>query len=148
MLNNDLLTLVQSGLLSATNKTLDLANSYKVVKFRNILKDALRKYQAAEESILSECGITDVASFDSRRDELMKIESPDENQITELAELNDKFNRYLGFIRELRLDSCDVSDVKLMPYEQWFAFSKENSCVTPDIEDLLCGILWSEPEDC
>lgn len=148
MNNRELLIVAESGILNATNKSLDVASAYKVVKFRQVVKSALSRFQDSELNLLKECGINDPSAFDEELGMLRekKRTKDEEKRFKELAEI---LGKYLGMRDELLKEDADVSEAKVMPYEQWHAFLKENESlnVTAEIEDLLEGILWVAPAE-
>lgn len=146
MTNEEVIYLFQNGAQSVTNRCLDTAQAYKIVKFRNVIKRAFEKYQAEEEALLKECGIMDVVAFENRRSALEAIEARSEEEEKEFVDIMDTLTKYIGMRSELMADEADVSGLKAMPFADWHEFVKENS-LDAKMEDMLEGILWTAPEE-
>lgn len=150
MTNNELLNAVQNSngaILALENKTLSLPHAYKVIKLRKTLKSAFDKFLADEQALLEEVGVSDASAFDARQKELQEKDKLTKEEKSELEEMNAKIQRYIGLRRELLAESIDLSEIKAMPYDEWFRLKAENPSITIDIEDALMGIAWSEPEE-
>lgn len=150
MTNNELLNAVQNSngaILALENKTLSLPHAYKVIKLRKTLKSAFDKFLADEQALLEEVGVSDANAFDARQKELQEKDKLSKEEKSELEEMNAKIQRYIGLRRELLAESIGLSEIKAMPYDEWFRLKAENPSITIDIEDALMGIAWSEPEE-
>ena len=125
MKNLDIITLVNSGVITITALTLDSANSYKVIKFRNAVRKALANIEDTEKSILSDLGISDPQEVESRAKELSeKDRTPEETK--EFEELTSKIRKFNETRMEMLKEEVTLDGVKAMPYEQWHLLRKEN----------------------
>lgn len=150
MTNNQLVSAVMNSngaILALDNKSLSPAHAYKVIKLRNTLKKAWEKFLESEKGLLTEVGITDAAAFDARQKELGEKENKSKEEETELKEMNEKVARYAGLREALLEDQADFSEVKAMPYEEWFALKKDNPAISIEVEDALMNIAWTEPAE-
>ena len=154
--------LVKNGMMDITAHTLDAAHSYKVVKFKNILRDINRQADDMEESFYKELGIDD--KFSARFSELLNKEKLTKAEQTELDKFKDTDKRF-GEMRNAMLDEeADLKDAKVMPYEEWKKLQDENKDamliyrnaqgqvigkreLLMVFENELEGILWKAPEE-
>lgn len=157
--------MVNNGMMDITAHTLDAAHAYKVVKFKNILRDINRGVEESEKSFHKELAIDD--AFINRINELIKLESEgtiNKKDKEELAKLRDTDKRF-GEMRNAMLDEeANLSDVKIMPYEEWKKLQDENKDKKlyyrnrkgeiTDTRELLMvfeneleGVLWKAPEE-
>lgn len=145
MTNKDLIAVVEGGMLNATNRTLEISDAYKVVKFRNVIKTAFNRFRENEKSLLAEVGVMDAQVFDA---ELDGLRNKERNKAEEerFAELNKILSNYFGLRGELLNEEVNISEIKAMPYEQWYKFCQENIFITPELEDALENILWVAPD--
>lgn len=150
MRNIELVNAVQSSngaILALENKSLTIAHAYKAIKLRNVLKKAWEKFLADEQGLLVEVGITDAQAFDARQKELGEKDKRNKEEVAELKDMNEKVARYAGLREALLADEVDLSEVKTMPYEEWFKLKADNPAIGVDLEDALMGIAWSEPTE-
>lgn len=156
MKKSDILALVNAGALNATQHELSSAHSYKVFKFKSLLRKELAAIQEADGELLKECGIEDANLFDARLAELRKLEAPTKEEKKELDEMTEKLAKYLEQQKELYNEEVTL-DVKPIPYDEWAKLQNENKAVnflgnTKDVfsgyvEELLFGVLWKAPEE-
>lgn len=156
MKRSDVVTLVNAGALNATQHTLSSAHSYKVFKFKSLLRKELASLQEAEMELLKECGIEDGAFFDERLTALRKLEAPDDEEKKELADMTEKLQKYIEQRNELHNENVTL-DVKTIPYGEWVKLQNENKEVEINgmkhdvfsgyVEELLFGVLWTAPEE-
>ena len=156
MKKSDILTLVNAGALNATQHELSSAHSYKVFKFKSLLRKEFAAIQEADGELLKECGIEDGVSFDARLAELRKMESPTKEEKKELEAMTEKLAKYLGLQKELYNEEVTL-DVKPIPYDEWTKLQNENKAVSflgtekdvfsGYVEELLFGVLWKAPDE-
>ena len=156
MKKSDILTLVNAGALDATQHELSTAHSYKVFKFKSLLRRELKAIQETEGDLLKEMGIEDSVAFDARLAELRQKENP---TAKEKEELDDKTKQLKDFVEQRnQLYKEEVTlDVKPVPYEEWRKLQEENKAVkvmgrtsdvfSGEVEELLFGVLWKAPEE-
>lgn len=153
--------LFNEGMRDLTAHTLDAAHAYKVVKLKNVLRNVNEGINKADEALYKELGID--KAFIDRFDELLGKEKLNKKEEEELAKMKETDKR-LGEMREAMLnEEADLSEAKVMPYEQWKKLQDENKerilyyrdnrgVVTSTRELLLVyeekleNILWKAPE--
>lgn len=156
MKNIDIINIANAGVLNITAHDLDVAQSYKVFKFKKWVRNTLKSIQDDEKDLLAEVGITDAPAFDQRRSELLAKEERTAEEQTELDKLNGQAEGY--FNRQNELYNEEVTrEVKAMPYESWKKLQDENRAVEVNgkatdvlmgyVEDVLEGVLWEAPEE-
>ena len=154
--------LYQNGMNDLTAHTLDAAHAYKVVKFKNILRDVCNKINDSDQALYKELGIDE--AFIKRFDELNGKEKLTNKEQEELA-TKLATDKRLGEMRETMLsEEASLSEAKTMPYEQWKRLQDENKerilyyrdnrgniTGTKELlmvyEEMLEGILWVAPVD-
>lgn len=149
MKNKDVLTLVNSGCLSATYHTLSDDGAYNVYKFKKVVKSLLTSFLTEKVSIGRKLDIPDIATF-------LKTTKSGE-KLVQVSELLKK------------LSNADVpedafKDVSLLSYSEWRKLQEENKStsiafvdktgatrsIVQDVftgrtEELLEGVLWAAP---
>lgn len=126
--NNIIVALVNMGGTALTASTINVADAYKVIKFRRSLKKAFDEIADKERDILKDLGI-EVGDGGKL--------SGDEEKIKRFSELQ----------KALYEDQSEIES-KTMPYETWHELQKENKPLqNPLIEDALEGILWEAPAE-
>lgn len=156
MKNIDIINIANAGVLNITAHDLDVAQSYKVFKFKKWVKGILKSVDVDEKCLLEEVGITDAPAFDQRRSELLAKESKTTEEQAELDKLNSQAEGYFNRRNELYNEEVKP-EVKAVPYEAWKKLQDENSAVevngkatdilTGYIEEVLEGVLWEAPEE-
>ena len=149
MTNQEVRVLLFSGVLDATALTLPAKSAYKLYKLKSLRK-AIETIQDSEKELAVKAGIDDTSAFDTRMEELRKIETPTEAEEKEIAEMNQKLSTFNEMRFELYKEDADVT-ATAMVYEDWHELKKENHTKDRDIfspvETLLEGILWLAPEE-
>jgi len=141
MNNKTVFFLAQSGMLNVVAHTLDVAHAYKVVKFRNVMKALVEKAQKQESDLFAEAGIESPETYNEQLKAL-------EGNETEWKALAEKGARFRALQNELMAEEVDTSDIKAMPYDEWYKLCQENKdIITAEVEDALLGVLWKEPEE-
>lgn len=156
MKNIDIINLANAGVLNITAHDLDVAQSYKVFKFKKWVKNTLKAIQDDEKDLLSDVGIADAPAFDQRRSELLAKEEKTAEEQTELDKLNSQAEGYFNRRNELYNEEV-TPEVKAMPYEAWKKLQDENRAVevngkatdilTGYVEEVLEGVLWDAPAE-
>lgn len=156
MKKSDVITLVNAGVLSATQHEL-AGDGYKVFKFKSQLRKAFLALQEAESDLVKECGIEDPMAFDARMLELRQLEKRSDEEKKEFESMNEKLKNLIAQKKEL-YDEDVTFDVKIpLTYEEWVVLQNENRAVeignkkfdvfSGDVEELLFGLLWKAPEE-
>lgn len=150
--------------MDVTAHTIDAAHAYKVVKFKNILKNFMSDIDKMDEGFRKELNIDD--AFIAR---INILTDKDEKDLTkkekeELASLRETDIKYGKMRDSLLNEEVDMSEAKAMPYEEWKKLQDENKDkklyyrnrqgqVLSERELLLVfepeleGILWKAPEE-
>ena len=154
MKNQDIITLVNGGILAITAHDIPAAHAYKVVKFKQAVRSAFGAIQEAEREMFKEAGISDIAAFNERLKTLRETLSDGGD---ELKDMESQLERLNALQNELRGEEAKLDGVKGMPYDVWHLLQNENKAVrfgddTRDVlsgwtEDVLENILWFAPED-
>lgn len=138
-----------------TNHSLPNASAYKVFKFRKVLGNILNTISESEKSLLKEVGIEDATKFDERLSTLRVLEKPSKKESKELEDMQAQLEKYSGLRDQLYSEEADLSSVKAMNYDDWRKLQNENKEVEVNgvkkdvfsgkVEELLEGVLWTEP---
>lgn len=154
--------LYQNGMNDLTTHTLDAAHAYKVVKFKNVLRDICNKINDGEQALYKDLDINE--AFIKRLNELQGKEKRNQKEKEELDKMLATDKRF-GEMRDTMLnEEADLSEAKTMPYEQWKKLQDENKerilslydnkgnlKGTKELlmayEELLEGVLWAAPMD-
>ena len=147
--NFEIENLVNAGVLTLTTNTLSSADAYVVFKFRKAVRGAATALEESRREALVEAGIEDGVAFDKKRKELSSITEPTEEQKTELIELDAKFKKFQELMVALYSDEVELPNIKPISFSAWHTLLAENknTRINAYIEELLEGILWSEPEE-
>ena len=150
MKNRDILYLADSGVTHITAHSLSPEASYKVYRFKRALKKLRQEIIDQNAEFLEELRIDDPRSFDKLRTELYGMAKRTEEQEKELAELNEKANRFFGMRNEMLEYSVVLEGFGKLSYEDWKKLQDENKVgdldpLTGDAEELLEGVLWEAP---
>ena len=156
MKKSDVLTLANAGVLNATQHTLSSAHSYRVFKFKSLIRKEMASIQEAESELLKELGLEDAGAFDARLAELRQKENPTAKEKEELDEKTKQLKDFIEQRNQLYKEEVTL-DLKTIPYEEWRNLQDENKAVdfmgrkadvfSGDVEELLFGVLWKAPEE-
>lgn len=156
MKNDDVITMINAGIMTATSHSLPLGSAYIVTKFKGEINRLFMAYNEKNQALLGECGIEDAQAFDKRRKELTDKKEGDKlnsAEKKELEKLNSQLDRLVGLRGELIYDDAHLN-IKPMPYKDWYLFKEENKAIKIDnyelfelVEQKLEDILWKAPED-
>ena len=157
MTNNDVVTMMNSGIMAISSRALPLNFAYEVTKFKGFIDKAYKAWDEAFQKLPAENEIPDGKAFDKRLNELREKESKKEEmtqaEIKELADLDAKFDRLVAMRKKLNDEEVKVSS-KPMPYETWIELKEANKGIKVGnaeclelVESKLEGILWKAPEE-
>jgi hypothetical protein len=157
MKNNEVIQLVNAGILGITAHSLPPAQAYKIYKFKKAIRSAYNLIAEGEIASLEELGINDAKAFDARLEQLRKIEVPLPKQVEELNAKQGILDRLNEVRNSLYTDDAILPEIKAIPYEDWHKLQEENSqnkvgkhtvdVLSGEVEFLLEGILWTPIED-
>lgn len=157
--------LYNNGIANTTNHDVPVKDAYKAFKFKDAVVKAAEEIENKRSGIAKEAGIEDGGKFDKRRKELMTVANPTEEQAKELAEMNEKFDKFQCLWKELMDDETELEGIKLMSFESYHALAKENrqtrlqvptgdkktATVFVDFYQMfmadLEGVIWKAPEE-
>lgn len=156
MTNNDVVFLMNSGIMAVSSRNLPLNSAYAVTKFKGIVEKAFKAWDEAFNKLPAEVEIKDTKAFDKRQNELTaKVKEGNLNN-AEAKEL-DKMNETIDRLNELRKKLAEENvDVKVapMPYEDWMTFKETNKDIKVGnaeclelAEIRLENVLWKAPEN-
>jgi len=123
--NSVILALVEHGLENTTDHSVDCGNAYKVYKFVHEIRKANEEILDERAGLVKAAGIDDPQKFDERRAELKAKPKLTEAERRELAEMDEKLDRFTKTFDEL-LDNETELDVKTIPFEQYHKLAAEN----------------------
>lgn len=156
MKNFEVIELSKRGILNVTTHSIGTKDAISVFKFKKALRSCIESINSDESALLTECGIDDAASFDSKRGELLGKAERSREEDAELEALNEKFRRFIGMCDGILMEEAKLDTVNTMQYEAWKSLQDENKSVnvngeaidvfSGEVEMLLLGVLWEEPE--
>ena len=153
MRNDDVVTMMNAGLMTATSHTLPLGSAYIVTKFKGEMNRLFKAFNEKASQLAAEAGIEDSVAFDKRREELNAKEHRSSAETKELAKMNEQLDRLIGLRTKHLEDEAEIH-IKPMPYKDWREFKEENKAIKVDgyelfelVEYKLEDILWKAPED-
>lgn len=160
MRKENVIKLVNCGILNMTAHDLNPAHSYKAFKLKKEVEKAYKAIEEEHKSILVEQGVTE--QMESEVKELLdKVKlSPKEPLTDKEKELLTSYNRLQDKARKVIAEANkeEVSlDIKTIPYKEWRELQKENRAkkindyefdiLGGEAEIILEGIFWTKPQD-
>ena len=160
MRKENIIKLVNCGILNMTAHDLNPAHTYKAFKLKKEVEKAYKAIEEEHKSILVEQGVTE--QMESEVKELLdKVKlSPKEPLTDKEKGLLTSYNRLQDKARKVIAEANkeEVSlDIKTIPYKDWRELQKENRAkkindyefdiLGGEAEIILEGIFWLEPQD-
>ena len=154
--NNIIVSLINLGISATTEHDVPVKDAYKAYAFRHAIEKANKDLEDKRQGLVKSAGIEDGQKFDERMKELRKIEKEgklSDKEKKELAEMQEKLNKFQELYTELLNDESEIGDIKVMSYESYHALAKENRGKEgkPDIFSImqseLEGKLWEAPKE-
>lgn len=158
MIKQDIITLVNCGILSMTAHDLGTKEAYKAFKLKKEVERVFKELQDEQKAIREENGLTEevVNNIQKIVDKVNVKTSVTEDERQQLLAYNDQNRVITGLFKEA--NQCEVKlDIKTISYEDWRTLQAENRAKdingrTFDIlggeaEVVLEGIFWEEPND-
>lgn len=160
MRKENIIKLVNCGILNMTAHDLNPAHSYKAFKLKKEVEKAYKAIGEEHKSILVEQGVTE--QMESEVKELLdKVKlSPKEPLTDKEKELLTTYNRLQDKARKVIAEANKEEvplDIKTIPYKDWRELQKENRAkkindyefdiLGGEAEIILEGIFWAEPQD-
>lgn len=115
---------VENGVMDLTVHSLDSAHSYKVAKFKNIVRDIYRGIRDMEQQFFKDLNIDE--TFVPRINELSGKDKLTKEEKKELDKLRETDNKYGEMQKAMLAEEVDLKDVKAMPYSEWKKLQDEN----------------------
>lgn len=154
MKNFEIATLIENGVLSLTVHNLSTAHSYKIVKFKAMLKKAYEDFFETRNNLAKEAGIENPQEFDKRLEELRGKKELTSEEKKEFADMNLQLAKLNDMRKSLGEEDVTLEGVKSMPYDQWKVLQDENKEIKIGnvelmvlCEDALENVLWRAPEE-
>lgn len=166
MKNFEFLASVNGGLLTLKTSGLSSNPTWRGFQLRKASIANYEKYQTELKELPKEAGIEDGAAMEIRRQLLIKIENPSEDEKKELDEIIVKLNRYNELFIALLNEDVDFSTLKPMKHEDWCELVKLNTdengkspfgfnmfyifdqpSNNVDVESAFKDIAWHAPEE-
>lgn len=158
MIKQDIITLVNCGILSMTAHELGTKEAYKAFKLKKEVERVFKEMQDEQKAIKEENGLTDevVNGIQKIMDKINIKTNVTEDERQQLLTYNEQNRVVTALLREA--NQCEVKlDIKTISYEDWRTLQAENR--TKDIngrtfdilggeaEVVLEGIFWEEPKE-
>lgn len=154
MKKQEIISLVNAGVLHCTTHSLTADGALAVWKFKQWLRGAYESLQSDEQSLLQECGIDDVSSFEQRHQSLLQLQQRSADEQLELDAMNASVSKFAQMQQSMLYEQVAVPTQPTLPFAQWKALQDENGSVSigdsthdifsADAELVLHGILWDE----
>ena len=160
MRKENVIKLVNCGILNMTAHDLNPAHSYKAFKLKKEVEKAYKAIIEEHKSILVEQGVTEQMESEVK-DLLGKVKlSPKEPLADKEKELLTSYNRLQDKARKVIAEANkeEVSlDIKTIPYKEWRELQKENRAkkindyefdiLGGEAELILEEVFWTAPQD-
>lgn len=157
MTKEEVIVLINGGILKVSSHDLDNAQAYKVFKLKKALKDLQSSIAKEEEELFKEVGIEDTRSFFTKVEEIKAKENRDEADIAALKESNEKIEKFNSLRANMIREEVSLDGVKPIPYDDWRKLQKENKSIevngkNVDVlsgmnELILANVFWLEPKE-
>ena len=158
MIKQDIITLVNCGILSMTAHELGTKEAYKAFKLKKEVERVFKEMQDEQKAIREENGLTEevVNNIQKIMDKINLKANVTEDERQQLLTYNEQNRVVAGLLKEA--NQCEVTlDIKTISYEDWRTLQTENRAKdingrTFDIlggeaEVVLEGIFWEEPKE-
>ena len=158
MIKQDIITLVNCGILSMTAHELGTKEAYKAFKLKKEVERVFKEMQDEQKAIREENGLTEevVNNIQKIMDKVNIKTNVTEDERQQLLAYNEQNRVVTGLLKEA--NQCEVTlDIKTISYEDWRTLQAENRAKdingrTFDIlggeaEVVLEGIFWEEPKE-
>ena len=158
MIKQDIITLVNCGILSMTAHELGTKEAYKAFKLKKEVERVFKEMQDEQKAIREENGLTEevVNNIQKIMDKVNLKANVTEDERQQLLTYNEQNRVVAGLLKEA--NQCEVTlDIKTISYEDWRTLQTENRAKdingrTFDIlggeaEVVLEGIFWEEPKE-
>lgn len=158
MIKQDIITLVNCGILSMTAHDLGTKEAYKAFRLKKEVERVFKEIQDEQKAIREENGLTEevVNNIQKIMDKVNIKANATEDERQQLLAYNEQNRVVTGLLKEA--NQCEVKlDIKTVSYEDWRTLQAENRAKdingrTFDIlggeaEIVLEGIFWEEPKE-
>lgn len=156
MTNNDVVILMNSGLLAISSRALPLNYAYEVTKVKGAIDKAFKAWDEKFKKLDAEAGIEDSKAFNKRYNEFEEKRKAGTLNTLEkdaLEEMNATLERLNGLRQKLADEPVKIKSNPL-PYEIWMELKEANKDIKSGtaeclelVESKLEGILWKALEE-
>ena len=158
MKKQDIITLVNCGILSMTAHDLKPAQAYKAFKLKKEVEKAFKAIQDEQKGIREEAGITEEMSEKISKiiDKVNMKSSVIEDEKQELLAYNELNRKVSSLYKEANKEDFEI-DIKTIPFDDWRVLQEENrskrigenefDILGGEAEIILENIFWEEPKE-
>lgn len=158
MKKQDIITLVNCGILSMTAHDLKPAQAYKAFKLKKEVEKAFKAIQDEQKGIREEAGITEEMSEKISKiiDKVNMKSSVTEDEKQELLAYNELNRKVSSLYKEANKEDIEI-DIKTIPFDDWRVLQEENrskrigenefDILGEEAEIILENIFWEEPKE-
>lgn len=158
MKKQDIITLVNCGILSMTAHDLKPAQAYKAFKLKKEVEKAFKAIQDEQKGIREEAGITEEMSEKISKiiDKVNMKSSVTEDEKQELLAYNELNRKVSSLYKEANKEDIEI-DIKTIPFDDWRVLQEENrskrieenefDILGGEAEIILENIFWEEPKE-
>lgn len=158
MIKQDIITLVNCGILSMTAHDLGTKEAYKAFRLKKEVERVFKEIQDEQKAIREENGLTEevVNNIQKIMDKVNIKANATEDERQQLLAYNEQNRVVTGLLKEANQSEVKL-DIKTISYEDWRTLQVENRAKeingrTFDIlggeaEVVLEGIFWEEPKE-
>lgn len=158
MIKQDIVTLVNCGILSMTAHELGTKEAYKAFRLKKEVERVFKEIQDEQKAIREENGLTEevVNNIQKIMDKVNIKANATEDERQQLLAYNEQNRVVTGLLKEA--NQCEVKlEIKTISYEDWRTLQAENRAkdingrafdiLGGEAEIVLDGIFWEEPKD-
>ena len=158
MKKQDIITLVNCGILSMTAHDLKPAQAYKAFKLKKEVEKAFKAIQDEQKGTREEAGITEEMSEKISKiiDKVNMKSSVTEDEKQELLAYNELNRKVSSLYKEANKEDIEI-DIKTIPFDDWRVLQEENrskrigenefDILGGEAEIILENIFWEEPKE-
>lgn len=158
MKKQDIITLVNCGILSMTAHDLKPAQAYKAFKLKKEVEKVFKAIQDEQKGIREEAGITEEMSEKISKiiDKVNMKSSVTEDEKQELLAYNELNRKVSSLYKEANKEDIEI-DIKTIPFDDWRVLQEENrskrigenefDILGGEAEIILENIFWEEPKE-
>lgn len=158
MIKQNIITLVNCGILSMTAHDLGAKEAYKAFRLKKEVERIFKEILDEQKAIKEDNGLTEEVMNNIQKimDKVNVRANATEDERQLLLDFNEKNRVVTGLIKEANKSEVTI-DIKTISYEDWRTLQEENKAKeingkTYDIlggeaEVILEGVFWEEPKE-